>query len=176
MILLQLCSMHATLTAKVFKMKISKAKLRQIIKEELHEARYSRPDATEQDIRDAEEVLVELAEQYPGLIAQFDKEQILQGLIWWSSNIGGGKHWTKWQPALLNVLEELSSGSLNEGADRVHWRESRNKETGKTLEEMLQWLSQWATSLEAHHADTPEDKERLRLVHLTIEEAAALLK
>ena len=157
-------------------MKITKTRLRQIIKEELSEARYSRPDATEQDIRDAEEVLVELAEQYPGLIAQFGEEQILQGLIWWSSNIGGGKHWTKWQPALLNVLEELSSGSLNEGADRVHWRESRNKETGKTLEEMLQWLSQWATSLEADHADTPEDKERLRLVHLTIEEAADLLK
>ena len=89
-------------------MKITKTRLRQIIKEELSEARYSRPDATEQDIRDAEEVLVELAEQYPGLIAQFGEEQILQGLIWWSSNIGGGKHWTKWQPALLKVLEELS--------------------------------------------------------------------
>ena len=156
-------------------MKITKTRLRQIIKEELSEARYSRPDATEQDIRDAEEVLVELAEQYPGLIAQFGEEQILQGLIWWSSNIGGGKHWTKWQPALLKVLEELSSESLNEGADRVHWCESRNKD-GKTLEEMLRWLSQWATSLEADHADTPEDKERLRLVHLTIEEAADLLK
>jgi len=61
-------------------------------------------------------------------------------------------------------------------SDRVHWRESRNKETGKTLEEMLQWLSQWATSLGAHHADTPEDKERLQLVHLTIEEAIAELQ
>ena len=74
------------------------------------------------------------------------------------------------------IKEELSSGSLNEVADRVHWRESRNKETGKTLEQMLQWLSQWATSLGAHHADTPEDKERLQLVHLTIEEAIAELQ
>jgi len=92
-------------------MKLTKTKLRQIIKEELAEGY---PDGPGQrtlaalDASAAQDALDELHQLYPKLIAQVDQGELLSALVAAAPDIPGTKYWTQWQVPLFKILEDLT--------------------------------------------------------------------
>ena len=78
------------------------------------------------------------------------------------------------------IKEELSSGSLNEESDRVHWRDSRNPESGMTLHDMVSFCRRWLGGMMSDDLgkfiDSDEDEETLRDAYDALEKAEELLK